>query len=403
MKKIGLLITILLFVCAVQLSFAAPQTNWSKWRGPDNNGISKETDWNPAALNKMNKKWSVQVGYGYANVSIQDDYVYTMGHANNKDTVFCLDFKTGKTVWKHSYDASLGSYKGTRATPIFSDGKIYTLGRDGDIFCFNAKSGKILWHKNIASDYNVSNIEWHFSSSPYIYKNMILLNANKSGIALNKDNGSLVWKSKSGLCSYATPVLFTRNSIDYVAMFSQMGLYIINPDTGKSYAFYEWITKYDINAADPLVTDKGIFISSTSGCALLKFNGSSLTKVYENSNMQSHFSSSLLIGKYIYGISGSTYFGRTKLTCMELATGEKYWKSKNGIEAVIAAGQNLLSITKRGELVISKITPTKHQIIAKQKVIKDRKSEYWTAPTLCRGFVFCRSGNGELVCIDLNK
>jgi len=402
MKKIALILLFLFCVYNSQILFASTNSNWSKWRGPDNNGISKESDWNPEALDKLDIKWSVQLGYGYSNVSVQDNYVYTMGFKNGNDTVYCLDFDTGKTVWKHSYRATKGSYKGPRATPIYSDGNIYTLSRDGDIFCFNAVTGKIIWHKNIISDFNVSNIEWNFSCSPYIYKNMVILNANKSGIALNKNTGELVWESRKGACGYATPVLFSKNSKDYIAMFSQKGLYIISPDTGKEYAFYKWITSYDVNAADPVITDKGIFISSTEGCALLEFTGSKLKVIWENGNMENHFSSSILIDGFLYGISGNTYFGRTKLTCIELKTGEKIWRSKSGIEAVTAVGKNLISITKRGELIISKINPSKHEIISKKKVIKDRKSEYWTAPVLCRGFIFCRSGNGELVCINLN-
>lgn len=405
MKKIAIILLFLFCVFSSQMLSASNNSNWSKWRGPDNNGISKESNWNPKALDNLDKKWSRQLGYGYSNVSIQNNYVYSMGFKDGNDTVYCLDFDTGKTVWKHSYKATEGSYKGPRATPIYSDGNIYTLSRDGDIFCFNAENGEIIWKKNIVTDFNAGNTKWNFSSSPYIYKNMVILNANKSGIALSKKNGDLIWKSETGIGGYATPVLFSKDSKNFIAMFAKKGLYIINPDTGKEYAFYEWITDYDVNAADPVITDIGIFISSSYGigCALLDFTGSALKEIWKNKNMQNHFSSSILIDGFLYGISGNTYFGQTKLTCIELKTGKKVWDSEGGIEAVTAAGENFISVSKKGELIISKISSLKHEVISETMVIKDRKSEFWTAPVLCRGFVFCRSGNGELVCINLNK
>ncbi len=384
--------SVLLFLCffSGQLLFASSDSNWSRWRGPDNNGISKEVNWNPAALNSLNKKWSVQLGFGYSSVSIQGRYVYTMGHKNGKDTIYCLDFNTGQTVWKHSYKATLGSYKGTRATPIFSEGRLYTLGRDGDVFCFNAMTGKVIWSKNIIRNYNARNIQWSFASSPYIYKNLVVFNANQKGLALDKNTGRLVWNSKRGDCSYATPVLFSRNSKDYIAMFSAKGLYILSPDTGKEHAFYRWKTKYEVNAADPVITDRGIFISSSygTGCALLEFTGSKLKEVWRNKNMKNHFSSTILIDDFLYGVSGK--IGRAKLTCIDLANGRTQWESKKGYEAVTAAGKNFLSITKKGELIISKITPDSHEVIAKQKIINDRKAAYWTAPVLCRGSVVSR-------------
>ncbi|WP_363321043.1 hypothetical protein [Desulfobacula sp.] len=59
---------------------------------------------------------------------------------------------------------------------------MYPLSRDGKLFCFNTKTGKILWEKDLISDYNAGTITYSFSCSPYIYKHLLILNANRSGI-----------------------------------------------------------------------------------------------------------------------------------------------------------------------------------------------------------------------------
>jgi hypothetical protein len=82
--------------------------DWPRWRGPDGNGISTETDWNPKALEKGPKiVWRINVGSGYSNVAIVDNRLYTMGQKREKDDinniVFCLDVRNGKRIWKYSF------------------------------------------------------------------------------------------------------------------------------------------------------------------------------------------------------------------------------------------------------------------------------------------------------------
>ncbi len=382
----------------------AGEFNWSKWRGPDENGISKETDWNPEAIqNNPDIKWSVEVGEGYSNVAILGNHLYTMGHAGRKDTVFCLDFNTGEVIWKFSYTASRGQYPGPRATPVLSDGKLYTISRDGKTFCLDAETGSKIWGKRLQEELGVYNIAWGISGSPLIYKNLVIINANKSGLALDKNTGELVWASDQGNCGYATPVIFTKNSRDYAAIFSQTGLFILNPVNGRERAFYEWRTMYDENAADPVVAEEGIFLSSNTGCALLEFTGKRLNRIWQNRNLSTNFSTSIVMDGYIYGIHGSPYFRRTRLICVSLETGQRKWISDIGFEAVTAAGDYLINITNAGDLIIVKASTHLYKVIAKAKVINDRMSDFWTAPILCRGYIFVRSGNGTLVCVNVNK
>ena len=75
-----------------------------------------------------------------------------MGHADGKDSVYCIDAVTGKPLWKHSYEAALGDLNfegGPTVTPTVHDGAVYTLSRWGDLFCLNAADGKVRWSKNL--------------------------------------------------------------------------------------------------------------------------------------------------------------------------------------------------------------------------------------------------------------
>ena len=99
MKKT--LIGAALFVSAVSLGQAA---DWPNWRGPDHNGISRETDWFEKWGSSGPKRlWNASVSTGFATVSVADGRVFTMGNKSNRDTVFALNEATGDILWQHSY------------------------------------------------------------------------------------------------------------------------------------------------------------------------------------------------------------------------------------------------------------------------------------------------------------
>ena len=114
-------------------------TDWHWWRGPNRDGISSEkgwlSTWPEAGLKQL---WRFSVGVGYSSVSVSKGRVYTMGNVNNTDTVYCLNAETGKVVWKHSYKCRQGSWKGTRIAPTVDGNRVYTVSREGNLFCFNA-------------------------------------------------------------------------------------------------------------------------------------------------------------------------------------------------------------------------------------------------------------------------
>jgi outer membrane protein assembly factor BamB len=371
--------------------------DWPQWRGPQRNGISAETGWQTRWPDAGPRRlWTARVGEGFAAVAVQEGRVYTVGNAGEKDTVYCLDARTGKPLWRHSYPCASGNYSGPRATPTVDGNRVYTLSREAQAFCLDAASGRVIWSKDLRRETGARTPQWGFAGSPLLDGNRVLYNVGTAGVALEKGSGRLVWQSGGGAAGYASPVLYTVGNQRGVALFTASGIVGVNPANGRRLWQYPWRTQFDVNAADPIFTGDTVFISSNynRGCALLRVGrGGRPAVVWENRNMRNHFNSCVLLGGYLYGNDENT------LKCIDLKTGQERWR-RRGIDkgGLLAAAGHLIVLTGRGTLLVVRATPERYVEVAQAPVMQ---GTCWTPPVLANGALYCRSHEGELVCLDL--
>lgn len=402
-RNINLLLMLLTGLFLMQSTLLAD--DWPRWRGPNRNSISKETAWRPEALTRnFTKAWEVQVGAGWSAVAVHRGLVYTMGNQNSQDKVTCLKEEDGSTVWQFAYDSPAGNFPGPRSTPVVDENLVFTLGRNGDLHALNAKTGKLIWHVNVMKTHGAQNVSWGFCASPVIEGDMLIINANTHGIAFNKRNGQTIWASAPGKCGYASAVIYTQNGKKMTAIFGQKAVYGVELATGKALWSYPWETDYDVNAADPVYYNGHMFISSgyNRGCTLLDLSEATPKAVYENKKLCSQFGSFVVKGRYIYGADGNAGNRDAQITCMNIESGEVVWSEVIGNNALMAAGDHLITISERGRVHILKWTHDAFQEVANAVVLPtSRRNATWTAPVLANGRLFCRNGAGQLVAIDL--
>jgi outer membrane protein assembly factor BamB len=381
----------------VLLSCGVEAADWPHWRGPDYNGISKETGFDPAALNDFKKPvWEAEIGVGFSSVTISSGKAYAMGNVDKKtDVVFCFDADTGKEIWRHSYPESLNPkyYEGgSSATPTVAGGKVYTISKSGKIFCLDANTGDVVWEKKAEAKPPT----WGFSGSAVIQGDMVIFNVGDAGLALNKEDGSVVWKSGGGVSGYASAVPFTRDGKKCLALFGSKHLFGLEAATGKELWKAEWETKHAVNASDPIIVGDYVFVASgyNRGCGLFKIEGSSTKKIYDNKNMRSQLSGPVLIDGYLYGID------ENQLVCLEMMTGEVKWKERKiGKGSLMAADGKLIVLSDKGTLYIAPISPKGFVPISSAKILSGK---CWTMPVLANGKIYSKSAKGHLVCIDIS-
>ncbi len=384
------------------LPLFASAEDWPHWRGPDYNGISKETV--PATFpEKLPVAWRAQVGTGFSTVSVVGDRVLTMGNANAKDTVWCLSAESGKVLWKHTYDCELAAryYEGgPTATPTIHEEKVYTLSKLGHARCLDLETGDLIWARDLVADHDFKIPEWSFSSSAYIDGPRVLYNVGRGGLALSADTGETLWMPETDTSGYATVVPFSAKEIPFQhLLFSAKALIALDSTNGNQLWSFPWKSSRDVNAADPIVTEEGIVVSSSGGTRLLKpsASGAAPEEMWEQHDLKWYFNAGVVVDDHIYSIHGTTH-RPTELICTDLKTGKTVWAQEGfGTGAVTAAGDTVF-LFDNGSLILFRATPDGYKPLLEQKL---SEGKCWTVPVLANGQVYCRTAEGDLVVVKL--
>jgi len=399
-------------VCIGITSFCIPTqaADWPNWRGPSHNGISTEKGWDPGRIKAGVKPlWRASVGIGFSTVSVSDGLVYAMGNtgtkskdaSQHKDIIYCFDAETGKEIWKYAYPQQLDPkyYEGgTLASPTVSNGKVYTISKDGKAFCLDAKTGKEIWHKNFLEDLGYKRTTWGFSGSPLIIDTMVIYNVGAKGVALDRNDGNVIWENGKDPGGYATAVPFMIGQQQCIALFGSRDIIVLVASTGKELWRFPWPTKYDVNASDPIIVDGKVFISSGygTGCALLRLEGEVITEIWRNKNMRNKMNGSVLWEGNIYGVDEGG-----ELRCLDFETGQPVWTQGGfGLGSLMIADGKLIVMAENGNLVIAEAIPDGYKVISEAHILSPR---CWTVPVLANGRIYVRNAGGDLVCLDVSN
>lgn len=409
---------ILLLSLAAAFPATALAEDWPRWRGPNLDGISKEAGLKLDRDSEPATAWSANIGTGYSSVSVAGGKVFTLGlekpkkgglfnRAKGVEVVRALDEKTGKQLWEHRYPSKFEPKfydGGTSGTPTVDGDTVYVFGQRGELIALKAATGDVIWSKNLAKELGFKISTWGITGSPLVYGDLLILNAGTHGTGIDKKTGAVKWKSGGGSNGYATPIPFEVGGQKLVAIFSAKGLHAVDPASGKLAWTHPWETKYEVNAADPvLLGGDRMFISSGygRGGAVLKLSPGGAETVWENKDIRTQFNPAVLVGGHLYGIDGNTSNGnKCELKCVDPEDGSVKWAERIGFGSVTAVGDVLLALNERGELIIAQASPEKFSPLFRFQAIAKK---CWTIPTVANGRLYIRNQAGKLIAYDLSK
>jgi outer membrane protein assembly factor BamB len=387
---------------------AAVETgHWPDFRGPKRDGHYTErairTDWPAAGLTPL---WKQPIGGGYASFVAARGRAFTIEQRGAEEIVAAYDILTGRELWTSGWTAkfseSLGG-PGPRATPTWSDGRVYALGAAGELRVLDDTDGRTVWRTNILEDAGAANIQWGMSAAPLIVDDTVVVlpgGANgRSVVAYDRRSGKPAWSALNDTASYSSPMLVELAGVRQMLVFSASRVVGLTPGSGQVLWEHPWKTQPEVNASQPLVVgDNRLFLSTGygMGATMLELtkagDGLSVREVWRNIRMKNQFTSSVLHDGFIYGLDESI------LACVDAATGDLKWKGgRYGYGQIMLASGHLVVLTEDGRLGLVRATPERHHEIAIFPVLEGKT---WNHPAIAGGYLLIRNIN-EMAAFDL--
>jgi outer membrane protein assembly factor BamB len=339
-----------------------------------------------------------------------------------KERIVCVEEATGKLVWTHSYDVSYPDWaftesqkRGPTATPIVRDGKLYTVGNKGDLLCFDAARGTVLWQRNLENEYQVQ--EFAFNASPLIEGDLLIEcigsypgSSPSSVIALDKITGKEVWKAPTEGLTNSSPIVITAGGSRQVIVWTQGGVTSLTAATGKVLWQERLRTAAQDAVATPVFHDNRLLISGV----MFKLDADKPAASILWRDMKavprgilSNTSTAVLKGDWVFSARSSG-----ELVCLEAATGKQVWQTdkvtdlKGGASIHFTPhGDAMLLYTDRGEIILAHLTGKGYQEISRAVLLRPLypfagRKVAWSPPAYANRCVFARNEK-ELVCASL--
>ncbi len=154
----------------------------------------------------------------YTDVNLAGGYLYFTAYdlySETEDvTVFCLNSKNGKTVWKKDFRA-------TDLLSVVSDGRIFRRYNDS-LICINANNGSEMW-RYVSSGLNNYSV-------PSVLGLNVLLNDDQNIVCIDARNGKQKWVTKTPGILEGVPILA---GVRIYTCVKNHGVYCYNAANGK--------------------------------------------------------------------------------------------------------------------------------------------------------------------------
>lgn len=426
MRILAVMVGVLLSSLIVEPAAA----QWRQWGGPDRNFVVEAkglADSWPADGPKQ--LWVKPLGDGYSTIVVDGGVLYTMYRSGDDDVTVAMDVKTGETRWEHKNPAPVTDDRktygpGPYATPLIEGDRLFTVGTNSVMHCFDKKTGKVHWQHDLVEEFDALVQGFGFSSSPIAYRNTILLPVGRkvssdagetkdekseesaeaekiqaqSLMAFDQRSGSLVWENRSYVTTkhnstYSSPFLIEFAGRDQLVLFMATELAGLDPTNGNRLWGVPHTTKYDENMAMPAWNGKDTLVCSSAygtGSRAIKLaatGGKTVpTELWYSKKMRVLHGNVVQIGDHVYGSSGD--FGPTFLSAMNVATGKLAWRQRGFKKSTfLLADGKLIILDEDGKLALTTASPEKLTI---HSTCELGLHGAWAVPTLVGKTLFVR-------------
>jgi len=260
------------------------------------------------------------------------------------DVFVCIDARTGRTLWRTAfagrginYNRSGGS--GPFMTPCVADGKLYGIGSAGRVYCVDARTGATVWESSAGAgadkveamrrqcrkDRTMPEMRMDFCSAPCVVDGVVVCNDNEKGlVGLDAATGKKLWGPiPDCTVKSSSPVRWMHEGKPYIIIAAHRAL-CIEPRTAK----VVWEAPGVAHQGTVAVTDQYMVCSGGDKRILDKIEGGAGLCAYRidlsgaklawdlGPKYNNHVTSPVIWNGHVYA------FWEPATICVELATGK---------------------------------------------------------------------------------
>jgi outer membrane protein assembly factor BamB len=443
--------------CVIALFFCCANgraDDWPQWRGPQRDGVWREggiVDSIPPT--GLPVKWRVAVKGGYSGPAVADGRVFLtdydrpdepLANAPNdrtqlmgRERILCFNAATGDLLWKHEYDCpyAISYASGPRCTPTVADGKVYSLGAEGNLTCLDAMTGQVVWAKDFKRDYAAPTPIWGFCGHPLVDGDRLICLVGGVGsvaVAFEKNTGRELWRALSASESgYCPPTMLDGGGTKQLVIWDADKLNGLEPTTGRVLWSEPLKPMYGMSIMAPQVADtptgRVLFASGIGRVGAvfrLAADGSTAGVVWRGTPKTAVYcanSTPFIEGDTIYGCDCDTGM----LTAVALATGERLWETpdatmggsrrgKHGTAFLVrhepagttaASANRTWMFSETGDLILAELRPEAYRELGRMHLLAPTNECFgrdvvWSHPAFAGRCVFARNDR-ELICLSL--
>src|SRR5262245_49923585 len=370
------------------LVLAAQAEDWPQFRGPNRDNVWKETGiLQTFPAEGLEVRWRTRVGPGWSSPVVVRGRVYLTDMRLEKprawERIRCFKESNGKPLWSRESElvyperAFIPEHGGgPAATPIVKEGKIYSLGRNGQVDCLHARNGKVIWQKQLGREYVIGELSCR--SSPLIEGNLLILfTGGKPGasiIALDKRTGKEIWKALDDSLSNSSPLIVVAGGKRQLIVWTGESVTSLNPATGTVYWRETMVTSSNDSIPTPVVQKNRLLIS---GLMFELDANRPVARVLWPDTMApsrrtlSNTSTPMLLGNYVYSARSNG-----ELVCLDARSGKQVWGTTNVTELKFGAsihltpnGDAVFLFTDEGNLIRAQLTPQGYREISRAHLL----------------------------------
>jgi len=372
---------------ATAFSQSSPE-DYPQWRGQKRDGSASAFAEPKSWPEKLTRRWKVEVGEGYAAPLVVGNTVYCFTRHGGDEVLMGLNAATGRIVWRTAYPApytpggpAAAHGAGPKATPLFHNGKLYTLGISGIFSAFDAKSGKLIWQKAAPAEPPF----FGTAVSPVGDAGLVIVHPGNYGplTAYDANTGEVRWTA-NGDGTFASPIIVELGGTRQIVSMTQQSVVGVSVTDGALLWQYPWVSSMTPSAITPILYGETIIVGGQGmGVKALKpaRRGGKwvIELVWETKEVSLFLSNPVLVGDTLYGMSERA---SGQFFAIDAKTGRVLWLGQPRAAtnaAVVKAGDLLFLLKDDAELMVVRssrkgFAPLKRYVVA--------ESATWAQPTI---------------------